>query len=76
MATGMKEKLAQRRANFEAFEAWEAQVGSVPTPQDVFARIGYLNSLLPLDARVSILDPEYEGVQTMHRCLALLGANS
>lgn len=67
--------LVQRRAAFEAFQAWE---DGQPVPEygtSVLSRLGFLNSLLPPSARVPNLDLEYEGVRYMHKCLSVLGTS-
>jgi hypothetical protein len=65
--------VVRRAAGFEAAARWEA----LQTPQtyrpDVFASIGALWDLLPLDVRGRDDDPMKTGIQRMHAALGVLG---
>lgn len=62
--------LAAREAQFQAYRSWEIRHREDPTPSQTLAAIGVWVDLLPPPARTRTISAE--GVQEMHRSLAVL----
>jgi hypothetical protein len=73
-ALTMQQLLRRRARGLEAFAAWEQD--HPPAERElcaVLADVGALRELLPPEVRRANPDPTYQGVQRMHRLLAVLG---
>jgi hypothetical protein len=62
--------LEQRRSGLEAFARWEAEHPAERELTQVFASLGALYELLPVEHRRRDEDPKREGVRLMHERLA------
>ena len=66
----LKTQIEARNRSLNVFNKWEStHPGREKNSQQIFASLGTIYELLPLEARRRVEDPDRSGIRAMHRAL-------